>query len=587
VTRAPSGSSASFALNNRPRLPARWPQWLAGVLGVYIVALLLIRPEDYSDTFNYAKHLVDQYDHPPLPQNNPFWDFGHVLWRPMGYVVWRCFGGPLATLFGGDRLLAAGAALIALSIVAGLAGAVFMFLLAARTTRNPSVAAIVTLGYLSTNAILHYQLTGMAYVAGLACQIAGLYCLQCSIAEGRLTLARGAVSGLLFALSVVTWFPYALPALGVFCYAACVRDGDEGPGLRQRAPLLAGLAGGAAAVVMLVYGCAMLAGHHTSIESLSQWIAESRYDKLPNRGVLRMLGSMPRGFLSLGSDPTVWKRMLFERRLLSLGGLARTGIWKVAWVYLTLAISVFALARSSWGRRHLICLFATVLPLAIFAAFLFEATPPERYMPAFPLLFLGFAWILADRRSGWIAKGILPLFFASALAVNLTALSRFSEPPEFETARVRVRALNDRVGPNDCIVVQSYQDPAVIFVNARPFSPLSKNRFLFYVPVPWGAAHPELWPRHLAGRVRGAWKNGGRAWITGRFLANTPDPAWGWVEGDDPRIRWVDFHAFFEKLDLGNAFGGADGFSEILRTKGNQLLFDAASIDLAPVPGRP
>jgi hypothetical protein len=553
-----------------------WSRWLAGVLGVYIVTLLLIRPEDYSDTFNYAKHLVDQRYHPPLAQTNPFWDFGHVLWRPMGYVVWRCFGGPLATLCGGDRLLAAGVALIALSIVAGLAGVVYMFLFAANTTRSPFVAAITTIGYLSTNAILHYQLTGMSYVAGLACQIAGLYYLHCSIAEGRLTLFRGAVSGLLFALSVVIWFPYALSALGVSCYAACVRESEEGPGIRQRSSLLAGLAGGTAAVVMLVYGCALLAGHHTSIESVSQWIAQSRYDKLPNRGILRMLGSVPRGFLSLGSEPTEWKRMFFEHRLLSLGGLLRSGIWKVAWVYLTLTVSVFVLGRSSWGRRHLVCLLATVVPLAIFAAFLFEATPPERYMPAFPLLFLGFSWIMADPRSGRTAKGILPLFFASALAVNLTALSRFSEPADLETGRMRVQALNGRVSPNDWILIQSYQDPVMVFVNARPFSPLSKNRFLFYVAVPWGSAHPELWPRHLAGRVHAAWENGGQAWITDRFLANAPDPAWEWVEGDDPRIRWADFHAFVEKLDLGNAFGGTDGFSEILRTNRNQALLDAA-----------
>lgn len=176
-----------------------------------------------------------------------------------GNVVWSQFSRPLATLVGGDDVIAAGAALIAVSIVGGLAGAVFLFLLVARTTRSLSVAAITTIGYLSTNAILYYQLTGMSYVAGLACQIAGLYCLHRSISEGRLTFARGTAAGLLLGLSVATWFPYLLSLPGIFCYALLQRESDEGPNLRQRASLLAGVAGGTAAVVMLVYGSVMLA----------------------------------------------------------------------------------------------------------------------------------------------------------------------------------------------------------------------------------------------------------------------------------------------------------------------------------------
>jgi hypothetical protein len=338
-----------------------------------------------------------------------------------------------------------------------------------------------------------------------------------------------------------------------------------------------GLVAGTAAAVALVYGCIILAAHLTSVGAVWQWIDRSRYDKLPNRGVLRMLVSIPRGFYSLGQGTTEWKRMFFEHRHLSLVDLLLTGIWKVGLVYVALAVSAVALWRSSWGRRHLVCLLVTALPVCIFAAFVFEATPPERYMAVFPLLFLGFAWILADRRSGGFAWIALPLFFASTLATNLTALSRFREPAEFGAARARLQALNDRVGPNDCIVVQSYQDEALRFMSARPFSPLSKNRFLYDVAVPWGTAHPELWRRQLAALVETSWRNGGHAWVSRRFLAAVPDPQWGWVEQDDVRLRWVDFHAFFEQLDLGDPFGGADGFSEIARTPRNQLLFDATA----------
>jgi hypothetical protein len=428
----------------------------------------------------------------------------------------------------------------------------------------------------------------MSYIAGIGCQIAGLYFLHCSICKGRLTWARGAASGMLLGLSVVIWFSYVLSLPGVFCYGLLVREGDEGSNPRQRASLLGGLALGTAAILLLVYGCAMVAGDIASIKAMSQWVARSRHDLISHRGILRMLGCIPRGFFSLGEGNTVWKRMILERQIGSPGGLpllALAGMWKVATVYLVFALSAFALWRSSWGRRQLVCLFAAALPVGIFAAFLYDPAPPERQMGAFPLLFLAFAWILADRRSGRIARIALIAFFACTLAVNVNALSRFREPPEFQVARIRVQALNERVAPKDCILLQSWSDPVLRLVNARPFSPLSRNRFLYYVAVPWGTAHAEFWRRQWADLVQTAWENGGRAWISNRFHAEVPDPAWGWVEGDDPRLRWADFHAFFEKLDLGSAFGGADGFSEITRTNGNQLLFDSVRVDHFETPG--
>jgi hypothetical protein len=192
---------------------------------------------------------------------------------------------------------------------------------------------------------------------------------------------------LLLGLSVVVWFPYILSFPAVFCYAWFVREDDEGPGLRQRAAFLLGVVGGAAAVVMLTYGCVMLAGHFTSLEEISHWIARSRHGLLPNRGILRMLGSIPRGFLSLGQGSTVWKRMIFDHQSFSVGLLVRAGISKVALVYVVLAASAAALCRSSWGRRQLVCLFVVALPLGILAAIFLDASSPERYVAAFPCFF--------------------------------------------------------------------------------------------------------------------------------------------------------------------------------------------------------
>jgi hypothetical protein len=147
-------------------------------------------------------------------------------------------------------------------------------------------------------------------------------------------------------------------------------------------------------------------------------------------------------------------------------------------------------------------------------------------------------------------------FFACALVTNLEALSRSREPAGHQGAQAIVQALNNRTTPNDCIAVQSWDDPTMRLVDEHPFSLLNKNRFAYYVVVLYGTAQPKHWLRQLAERIQTAWRKGGRAWISNRFHAGVPDPSWGWVEGDEPRIRWADFHTFFEKLDRGDTFGG-------------------------------
>jgi hypothetical protein len=290
-----------------------------------------------------------------------------------------------------------------------------------------------------------------------------------------------------------------------------------------------------------------------------------------------MLGAgIPRGFFSLGEGNVAWKRLFFEGHTMSAGALIRTGIWKVGLVYCVFASSAIALWRSRRGRRLLVSFLAFAIPLGIFAAFFFEATPPERYLAAFPLLFLAFAHVLADRQRGACPKLLLIFFFLSMLAVNLSAVSRFRHDTEFQAARSRVQALNDRVSPKDKIILLSPRDEAIRLVNSRPFDSISKNRYCFESPLPWGADHKELWRTQIASLVVRTWATGGRVWLSRRFLATSPEPAWDWVEGDLLGIRWQDLASFFRQLDLADPFGGSsDGFSEVLRTPRNASLFQA------------
>ena len=68
------------------------------------------------------------------------------------------------------------------------------------------------------------------------------------------------------------------------------------------------------------------------------------------------------------------------------------------------------------------------------------------------------------------------------------------------------------------------------------------------------------------------WHKGGSVWVTRRVLANTPEPEWNWVEGDDSRISWKAVHAFFDQLDPDEILGGADGIFKIAPSERNQQI---------------
>ncbi|HLH02990.1 MAG TPA: hypothetical protein VKX25_09490 [Bryobacteraceae bacterium] len=553
----------------------RWTISLCAVALAWFLLLLLTRPVSYVDTFDYARHVIDQSHHLFKPHQSPFWDFGHVLWRPLGFAVWTPLAGSLRA-FLPDDILAAGSVLMGLSIVTGLAGAIFLYLLLARTTGKAELAAAVTVAYLATHALLFYTPTGMAYIAGISCQIAALYFFDRFTSRGHLDALHGALAGLLLGLSVVIWFPYVLSVPGIICYALLIPEksstGVVSPDVRHRIPATLGFAAGTAGLLLAVYVPVMIWCGFTHPSAIAEWIARSRYDKAPINGLVRMVVAIPRALFVLDRGTNEWKRMLFQHHSVSPVLLIKTGIWKLALVYAMFALLAVRLWGSLRGRRLLVCLLVLALPVAVFAAFLFEAGPPERYLALFPLLFIGFAWMLAERRSGRIERGIVLAFFGCMLVTNVAALARFRSDSVLDSGRNRLQALQPVLSTKDCILVLSLQDETIEFVYAHPYSQLSRDRYLLTPAVPWGTIHVRQWREQLAGHIQNVWKHDGRIWISRRLFAPRPNPAWNWVEGDDPRVSWAEVRTFFCSLDLGTSVGGADGFSELARTPKNEAM---------------
>ncbi len=144
-----------------------------------------------------------------------------------------------------------------------------------------------------------------------------------------------------------------------------------------------------------------------------------------------MITGIPRGFFWLGDDGVLWKRLLFERRAgahgMAFALLILHLLWKLLAVYAFLLLVLVGLAKSdaprAAGKKLLSVLLIAAGPILFFAIVLFEAGPPERYLPVFPMLFLGAAHILAYSRRR-LPSVLVICFFGLMLAVNGAALSR-------------------------------------------------------------------------------------------------------------------------------------------------------------------
>lgn len=563
-------------LREGSHLPPGWKPWLVAVLSALVAVLLCTRPYIYVDSFNYALHILQHARVVAPDGEDHLWDFGHALWRPMGYVVWSLFRPALDAAFPADPALGAGVALIAMSVAGTFVSVVLLFLLAARATGKAWAGGAAALGLIATCAVMNYSATGTAYMAGGAFQFAGLYVLFRAVQENRLTSWRGAAAGLLLGASVVIWFPYCLSIPGLLCFALLWPEAGGG-NLRARIRFLLPAVAGCALVLAAVYVPVMAAAQVHSAAEAREWAARNRYGIEPDRGYVRMLAGIARSFFYLGQDTAAWKRLLFRSagNRASVAETLASGLWKAVVVYLTLGWLALRLMRRH--RALFWCLFVNAAPVLFFAAFLFDPGPPERYYSVFPLLFLGFACVMAEPGRSRAGRGVLVAFFAAMLLVNAAAMWRFDGHRGYQDAVARLGSLNPRITPNDHIVLLSAQDSITRFVGARPFDPDSRVRYQLYSAIPLGTVHMTRWRKELADLAFDTWRRGGHIWISRRVLAAAPQPEWGWVEGDDKRISWPAIPAFFGELDLLPPVGGADGFAELAPSERNRQLLGELS----------
>src|SRR6185369_2795414 len=188
------------------------------VAALYVAASSFTNAHFMADSGGYVVSIlayagVDEYvvENPTAADfraENAFWDFGHLLWRPLGLLLFKVFH-PLSSLFvGPDPAHNVMFLLMALNFIAGLASAVLLYLLLNTLTGDRWLSVFFAACFIFSNGLLNFTQTGSSYVIALACVITGLYLLLKD--NGDVSVSNAIAGGLACAAAVGMWFPFLL-----------------------------------------------------------------------------------------------------------------------------------------------------------------------------------------------------------------------------------------------------------------------------------------------------------------------------------------------------------------------------------------
>ena len=544
------------------------------VLAIFLFAWTCTGAHFMADTDVYTSailthdrgSLADDYH---LTSSNLFWDFGHLLWRPLGWGLFFTSHRLIQGLNSSPHVEVI-RALVTVSFLASIVGVAFFFHLARGLIEDRWAALLSTCLLIFSDAFLNYSHAGAPYPVGLACLVTGMY-FSISASAKTSSWFRAGLAGFMFALSVLFWFPYifVLPAAfaAPLVLHGCDRDRSQLTGLSIAVCAVIGLTAYTSAIALV--------GIQNSAD-LRAWILAAGHGQIQHwglRAVARFGFSLPRSFINMGRDGMLLKRYLVHdpyapERLVDL---FRLSLWKVGLFYGSLTIMCIALLRSPRGRRLMVVFATAAFPIVLFSLFIFEAGSIERYLPLYPFMFLAWGYVLASRQAGLPAKVLMMSFCVATVIVNGNAMRRGTLQTVEDEGRERIRDLVPRLTPASLVLAVHEQDSLAEFCHDFPQDAMiSERHWQYYDVLEINTARLATWREDLATRILSSWHDGGTVWIPLRFLHERPEPQWNWVEGDDPRVHWSDLPAFFSRMSLGPSVGGQDGFALLLDDSANE-----------------
>jgi 4-amino-4-deoxy-L-arabinose transferase-like glycosyltransferase len=529
---------------------------------VFALVLLFTEPAYLGDTGRYMAEIMNHRAHLFPSSQDPFWDFGHPVWRPLVNLLFDGAGRTIQNVRGGNAGQALVWLMIAINIVATLAAVFFLWLFLKR--HAGSLAAwIASAAFLCTNALLDFSRSGSSYVPGLACVIVALWLTQLAVArqsEGAFVLA--AFAGLGLGAAVVLWVPFIFSIPTVILYAVF---GSKYPARRERLKLAALIVTFCGLAIAVTYAFVIQQRQIRSFASLKSWIGSAQNEAAQTDKLKRAVSGIPRSFLDLGDDTLLLKRYVFHDPYTRVGLvqiLFAAGTIKLLLFYLYAGAIVWVLWRRPDERGILLLLAVAALSVLVFAVILFEPGGPEKYMPAYPFFFLAAAVALqAGGGTYRTMRWLMAVFLVVVLcAGNIYAKAGSRRTEAYRAFLERKQSLDAQARRGDMVAVISFWDPLYRLPALRLLDSQAQPDFWVYDVIEVASTRVFHWRQEFAAQALARWSQGKQVWLSTRLLADTPLPEWKWVEGDTGRVKWSEVRDFFRSIEVQPRVGGADGF---------------------------
>ena len=556
-----------------------WSGKFGLVVIVYLLATILTDAYFMGDTLYYVDAVLlhihgGNYQIPESGPNYLFWEFGHLLWRPLGWLVWPLFR-PFTKLFvGDDERSGLILTLMALNWIAGLVSTLTLKALLERFVEQRWVINVVTIAFIFTHGFLNYTQTGCSYVPGLSLLLIGFYLLIRNGERSEPLLRTSALAGVCLAGAVTLWVPYVLAIPGALSVPLFLSEKRKNHFKLILQVCLAGALFGAIAYALALGNL----GIH-DVSGFKAWMSGASHGLSQGQGIPAVAFGLARSFINTGQDSIIFKRYLVHDPLnpVTLFDLLKLSLWKIALFYLFLFSILINLLRSTQGKRVLGLLLFNAIPVIAFALY-WQGTVMERYMPLYPVLFLALGISLSSVRARPLFKYLTLAFIAVMIVTNVNALSKLRLNRQQERTVARFQELQPLLKPHSRVFV--VKDELSSFTGDFPLHPLnreSKLQFLLHSFVSLDKPETLRWRKDFSSDALRVWQSGGDAWVSKRLLTPRPRPEWGWVEGADRRVSWLEIYDFFQQLEVGQSVGGDDGFVLLLPTSNNKHILESVT----------
>jgi len=536
--------------------------WL--LLAVYALATLFTDAYFMADTVDYVNSIVSFVG----GRHYEFWEFGHLFWRPLGWLLYvACH--PLTALLGkGDVRFDVTVVLVVVNWLAGLLSVGAFYGIAHHVCRDRIwITAIVTVTFIFSHAFLNFTQTGSSYVPGLSLLLLGLYILTRLGESVGGSWGAALPAGLALAGAVCLWFPYVLAMPAAVASPLLLFGFDR---MRLRLVIVTGVT--LAVFVGVAY--VVVGGGVLGIDTragFKAWMSAASHST-DIKGVTRMVFGFARSFIYMGNDGVLFKRYLVGDPFnqVTIFDLLRLSLWKLALFYLFLASVTINLLFSAQRRRVLGLFILNAAPVILFAIS-FDGGAVERYLPLYPTMFLALTVSLGDARSIAFLRYAPYAFIAALILTDATALAKPRLDSQQEATAARISDVVKRLGQESRIIAATWQDELINFNRSYPFHPLNRagNLRVGALVTP-GTTQAAEWREGFAAEALAIWKRGGEVWVSKRVFSPRPRPEWNWAEGDEKRVSWPEFRAFFSQMEIGESAGGDDGFVLIPSTSRNE-----------------